>query len=133
MSSLPYKAVVLDMDGVLTPTTSLHEKAWKRLFDEFLEKKRGKDFAPFTEEDYTHYLNGKTRYDAIRSFLHSRQISIPEGSAEDQPGQETVYGLGKRKNEYFHQLLKEEGIAPYADVSPMISQWRQQGLPLAAM
>lgn len=35
-----FKGAVFDLDGVVTQTASLHEESWKRLFDEFLSKRR---------------------------------------------------------------------------------------------
>ena len=35
-----YDAVLFDMDGVVTRTAETHARAWKKLFDEYLEKKK---------------------------------------------------------------------------------------------
>src|SRR5512132_3905135 len=45
-----YDAVLLDLDGVITITASLHAACWKQTFDEYLEKRaaqRGEAFRPF--------------------------------------------------------------------------------------
>ena len=34
-----YDAVLLDLDGVITDTASLHAACWKQMFDEFLKPK----------------------------------------------------------------------------------------------
>src|ERR671919_848315 len=107
-------AVIFDMDGVVTDTASVHAVAWKRLFDEYLtERSRptGEPSRPFdVDEDYRRYVDGKPRYDGVRSFLASRGISLPEGDPSDPPEWETVCGLGNRKNGYFHALLAARGV-----------------------
>ena len=48
------KAVILDMDGVLTQTARLHAKAWKEMFDRYNQRRinSGKEgFAAFTLDD----------------------------------------------------------------------------------
>ena len=34
-----YDAVLLDLDGVITDTASLHAACWKQMFDEYLQKR----------------------------------------------------------------------------------------------
>ncbi|WP_225000180.1 trehalose-phosphatase [Cesiribacter sp. SM1] len=131
MSHLPYKAVILDMDGVLTNTSSLHCSAFKKIFNELLQKKLGSGYVPFDEEDYKRYLAGMPRYKGIRSFIESRNLNLPEGNAADTPDQDTIYGLGKRKNDYFHKLLAEEGVEVFGDALQMMGRWRQLGVPMA--
>lgn len=133
MRHLAYKAVILDMDGVITRTTQLHNKACKQLFDEFLANKESNNAEPFSDQDYQRYLNGTPRYKGVRCFLESRNISIPKGTPSDGPGQETIYGLGARKNEYFLKLLEEEGLQVFEDARQMIEQWQQQKMPMAVV
>ena len=45
-----YDAVLLDLDGVITDTASVHAACWKQMFDEYLQKRatqRGEVFHPF--------------------------------------------------------------------------------------
>ena len=44
--------------------------------------------------DYKLYVDGKPRYEGVRSFLASRGISLPEGTPKDPPAADTVCGLG---------------------------------------
>lgn len=135
MSSHPFKAVILDLDGVVTQTANLHASAWKRMFDEYLERRaktEGTAYDPFDiHTDYRRYVDGKPRYDGARSFLESRGIDLPDGDVGDDPGGETVAGLGNRKNEIFQRLLKEEGPAAYPDAVETIETWRRDGLKTA--
>ena len=34
-----YDAVLLDLDGVITDTASVHAACWKQMFDEYLHKR----------------------------------------------------------------------------------------------
>lgn len=131
---MPFKAAILDMDGVITQTAKLHAKAWKQMFDEFLEKREGKSFKPMTiEEDYKQHINGKPRYKGVRTFLQSRNIVLPEGSPQDSPDQETVVGLGMRKNNYFLDILEKEGVQLYQDTITMVRKWKEEGIKLAVV
>lgn len=125
-------AFILDMDGVLTDTASLHRAAWRHMFDDFLGS-RGGGQAPFSAEDYRKYVDGKPRLDGVESFLASRGIEIPRGSPDDPADRETVHGLGRRKNERFHQLLREEGARPYPTSVEFVEQARRRGFALAVV
>lgn len=101
---------LFDLDGVLTPTAVVHMHAWSRLFTPYLESHGA---APYVEGDYFAYIDGKPRYDGVRSLLESRGIRIPEGEVSDGPDVDTVHGLGNRKNDAFNATLADEGVAPY--------------------
>jgi beta-phosphoglucomutase family hydrolase len=111
------RACLFDLDGVLTQTAKVHAAAWKQMFDEYLEARAGRTgdaFVPFDpRDDYDKYVDGKPRYDGVRSFLESRGIGLPEGSPGDPPSTETVSGLGNRKNELVLKLIDEQGVEPY--------------------
>lgn len=133
-NNIPFKAAIFDMDGVITQTAKLHAKAWKKMFDEFLEKREGKDYKPLNiEQDYTLFINGKGRYDGVRSFLKSRHIEVPEGLPTDTPNKETIYGLGMRKNNYFLEILENEGVQVYQDTLKVIQRWKEDGIKLAVV
>jgi beta-phosphoglucomutase family hydrolase len=111
-----FKAIVFDLDGVITKTAVTHVKAWKQIFDEFLKKKAEREqipFKEFTETDYLNYVDGKPRYEGVASFLESRRINIAQGSRDDSPAEETISGLGNRKNEVFLEILQKEGTEVY--------------------
>ncbi|MGA8047162.1 MAG: haloacid dehalogenase, partial [Dermatophilaceae bacterium] len=84
--------------------------AWGRLFRPFLEAHGAR---AYTDSDYFAYIDGKPRYDGVRSLLESRGIRVPEGEVDDDPSLDTVHGLGNRKNEAFNETLAEEGVEPY--------------------
>ena len=105
------RACLFDLDGVLTQTASVHAAAWKEMFDAFLRsagRADGAAFVPFDAvADYDEYVDGKPRYDGVRSFLASRGIELPEGEPSDPPSAETVRGLGNRKNELVLALIQQ--------------------------
>jgi len=110
------KGCLFDLDGVLTPTAKVHSAAWKQMFDGFLRdraEREGSAFEEFTAKDYAAYVDGKQRGDGIRSFLGSRGIELPDGDPEDGPEQETVNGLGARKNALFTKVLDDDGVEAY--------------------
>ncbi len=113
-----FDAVLFDLDGVLTATAKVHARCWKKMFDEFLAPRAGpgkEAFRPFDAgDDYKLYVDGKPRYDGVRSFLESRGIRIPEGTANDPPNRETVCGLGNRKNDLINEVLRVDGVDVYA-------------------
>src|SRR3977135_679610 len=93
------KACLFDMDGVLTETATVHARAWKQMFDEYLRAHDGDGFSPFTQDDYDEYVDGKPRYDGVKSFLASRGIELPQGTPADPADAETIDGLGNRQKE----------------------------------
>jgi beta-phosphoglucomutase family hydrolase len=130
-------ACLFDLDGVLTQTAKVHAKAWKQMFDEYLRCWAERSGEPFREfalpEDYEEYVDGKPRRDGVRSFLESRGIDLPLGSADDPPDAETIYGLGTRKNELVLQLIHDEGVEAYDGSVRFAEQAREQRLRTAVV
>ncbi|MFW5767553.1 MAG: trehalose-phosphatase [Bacteroidota bacterium] len=131
MKNTDYKAVILDMDGVVTNTATLHFQAWKDMFDKFLQSKKDADFKSLQQKDYNTYLDGVGRFEGIRRFLKSKDITIPEGTQDDDENSDTIYGLGKRKNRIFHELLDKKGVKVYQDARDMIAAWHRMEIPVA--
>jgi beta-phosphoglucomutase family hydrolase len=126
-----YDAALFDLDGVLTPTAEVHMRAWQQLFADFLTR-RGID-QPYVESDYFDYIDGKPRYDGIRAFLASRAIQLAEGTPSDSPQVETVCGLANRKNEFFVELLRQEGVRPYAGSVQLLDHLKERGTKIAVV
>jgi beta-phosphoglucomutase family hydrolase len=110
-------ACLFDLDGVLTQTALVHNAAWKQTFDEFLKtwsERHGRPYVPFDSgADYQDYVDGRPRADGVRTFLASRGISLPEGSPDDGPNEQTVNGIGNRKNELVLQKIREGAVQVY--------------------
>src|SRR3954470_12827549 len=131
------EACLFDLDGVLTQTAKVHAAAWKQMFDEYLEdraRRTGEDFVPFDAgHDYDEYVDGKPRYDGVRSFLRSRGIELPDGSPDDAPSAETVDGLGNRKNELVLELIERDGVEAYEGSVRYVKAARDAGLRRAVV
>jgi alpha,alpha-trehalase len=130
-----FDAVIFDMDGVVTRTADVHAEAWKKMFDTFLmamAARHGQRYEPFDiATDYTRYVDGKARYDGVRDFLASRGIDLREGTPEDAPDEETVCGLGNRKNRYFNEVLEEKGAERYDSTVELIRCLKLAGIGTA--
>lgn len=130
------KAFIFDLDGVVTRTASIHADSWKQMFDAYLNDlgyRTGRAYRPFDiATDYRRYVDGKPRYDGVASFLESRNIEIPHGSPEDSPGQETVCGLGNRKNELFLAGL-QNGVEIYDSTVSLIKKLKDGGIKTAVV
>ena len=121
---------LFDLDGVLTPTAVVHMHAWARLFTPFLEAHGAK---PYSDDDYFAYIDGKPRYDGVRSLLESRGIRIEEGEVTDAPTADTVHGLGNRKNDAFNATLAEEGVTAYPGSVALLDAVTRGGASIAVV
>jgi beta-phosphoglucomutase family hydrolase len=114
-----HEGVLFDLDGVITPTAEIHERAWGDLFAAY----------EYTPADYLAYIDGKPRYDGVRAFLASREVVLPEGDPDDAPGDDSVCALGNRKNSLFNEILDREGIAPYPGSQRTLDLLESLGIP----
>ena len=119
---------LFDLDGVLTDTASVHKKAWKAMFDQFLaEYDAGQP--PFDiGSDYLKYVDGKPRENGVRDFLASRGIELPMGSRDDAPSTESVWGLGNLKNEAVLATIKSDGVEVYEGSRRYLQEAAKAGL-----
>ena len=76
-SPYAFVAHIYDLDGVITSTAELHFDGWKETFDKLIASLQESDLLPqgapqeFTEKLYLDYVDGKPRYDGVRSFIES--------------------------------------------------------------
>ena len=130
-------ACLFDLDGVLTQTAKVHAAAWQQMFDDYLRRRAAQThtaFVPFDPvRDYDEYVDGKPRYDGVRSFLTARGIELPEGEIDDPPDAQTIHGLGNRKNEIVLKLIHEQGVEPYAGSVAYVKAAREAGLRRAVV
>jgi alpha,alpha-trehalose phosphorylase len=85
------RAVIFDLDGVITDTARLHYKAWKRLADE-----QGWSFNETLNED----LKGVSRLGSLDIILQYNRISLTS---------EEKHRLAEQKNSYYNELLSDLG------------------------
>ncbi len=98
------KAVIFDLDGVITDTSEMHYQAWKRLSEE-----RGYNFSRQINEA----LRGIGRLESLDIILRNSGVSL---TVEER------YHQGELKNSYYKELLKTitpdnilPGIAVFLD------------------
>jgi len=131
------RACLFDLDGVLTQTAKIHAAAWKEMFDAFLRERAaqtGESFEPFDPvADYDEYVDGKPRYDGVRSFLAARGIALPEGTPDDPSDAATVHGLGNRKNELVLAMIERQGVEVYEGSVRYVRAVRDAGLGRAVV
>jgi len=116
-----FGAALFDLDGVVTPTAVIHERAWAELFSAW----------DFTPDDYLAYVDGRPRYDGVQTFLASRGIELPWGTPDDAPGDDTICALGNRKNDTFNAVLARDGIAGYPGTMRVLDVLDAAGIPSA--
>ena len=107
------KAILFDLDGVLTDTSEYHYQAWKQLADE--------EGIPLTKEENDAHLRGVGRRDSLMYIIRGRNYS------EDQ-----IQDMMKRKNDYYNKLI--EKMNPSEVVSggkELLQEIRQAGLKSA--
>ena len=134
-----FAAYIFDLDGVLTQTQDLHARAWEKMFNEFLAQRRksqknDEDLASFrVPSDYRKYLDGKPRYDGVRSFLSSRKIQLPSGNESEGENYHTITGLGLTKDKYYQDLLKREGPGVIFDSLTFLHKLKEHSVPMAVV
>jgi beta-phosphoglucomutase family hydrolase len=130
------RACLFDLDGVLTATAAVHKKAWKTVFDGYLEARARREssrFVPFDTEDFERYVDGRPRAEGARAFLASRNIRLQEGGLNDPPGAETVRRIADAKNDAFERLLHDEGVAAFEGSKRYVHAVRGGGLRAAVV
>ncbi len=124
------RAAVFDLDGVLIDTAKFHRRAWKKAFDTFFEE-RGIDDTFDEELDYRGHVDGRPRYDGVAEFLRSRDINLPPGDPEDEPGFDTEAAIGNLKNEMFNEMVDSEGVDPLPGALELLEAFSAAGVPVA--
>jgi len=134
LSARSIDAAVFDMDGVITDSAVVHRTAWKATFDQYLADvgaRTGDPQAPFSDEDYLRYVDGKHRDDGVSSFLAARGIALPHGDLDDAPDAPTVWGLANRKNAAFKQVLVRDGVKAFPSSVDLVRLLQERGVGTA--
>jgi beta-phosphoglucomutase family hydrolase len=136
-----YDAVLFDLDGVLTSTAAIHAAAWKRMFDGYLQasslsagEPREPRYRPFEiATDYKQYVDGKPRYEGVKSFLQSRGIELPFGDPSDAPGDQSICALGNRKDVLVKKAIEDGEVEPFEGSVRWVKQLRDAGFRLGVV
>ncbi len=135
MSKSRCKGVIFDLDGVVTGTARVHALAWESAFNEFLKEdaeRENRPYMPFDKsDDYLRFVDGKPRFEGVKSFLKSRGIQLPFGDVDDSPDQGTVCALGNKKNEQFQEILRREGPEVFHSTVEFIQNLKARGIRVA--
>ena len=114
-------AVLFDLDGVITPTAEIHQRAWLQALNDFSAD----------ETDYHTFIDGRPRLDGVRKFLAGRNINLPEGSAGDAPSTLSVHGIAALKNSLFLHILDHNPFSAYPGSLAVLSALEDQQTPFA--
>lgn len=132
-----FQAVLFDLDGVLTDTASIHSRAWKATFDDFLKLRsltHRTEFIPFeVETDYRQHVDGRPRFEGVDKFLRSRGIDLPWGRHDDPAGDGTICAIGNRKNDLVGTILDEQGVDVYPGSLALLKFLSAEGTPMAVV
>ncbi len=110
------KALIFDLDGVLTDTAHYHYLAWKKLADEL---------GFYFDRDINELLKGVSR---INSF----QIILDKNNASDRFTPEEKEDLANKKNEYYKEMVEQLKPDDILDgIVPFITEARSQGVKCA--
>jgi beta-phosphoglucomutase family hydrolase len=102
------KAVIFDMDGTVVDTTRIEYDAWKQMFDE--------QHVDFPYEEYIQVLGAKG------SEIVKERMDIGDDQVEE---------LLHQKEEYFKQLVEENGLQLIPDVEKVLQEIRRLDLKMA--
>ncbi len=129
----PVDAVVFELDGVVLDTAEVRAAAWQRLFEDVVADPRFPPRArrdPLTDAEYTRFIEGRTSADGVGAFLASRGAPLPAGSPADGPGDWTAFGLGKRQDELFGQLLRGRPPRVFPGTVALLERLRAGRIPV---
>ena len=107
------KAIIFDLDGVLTDTSEFHYKAWKRLADE--------EGIPFTHQENDGYLRGVSRRESLMYIIRGRNYSEAQ-----------IQEMMDRKNRYYNEMI--QSMSPQDLVAggrDLLSEIRNAGIKVA--
>jgi alpha,alpha-trehalose phosphorylase len=118
MSEFPYRAVLFDLDGVLTSTAALHAECWKRTFEEALAQ-------PFDHRrDYLAHLDGRPRRDGVRALLAARGIA---------PEPALVTRIADRKQALVQAALDAGRVEAFPGSMRWVRRLREDGVATAVV
>ena len=132
-----FDAVLFDLDGVITDSAKIHAACWKFTFDTFLKRHAndtGGKFIPFDiDSDYLIYVDGKPRYEGVSDFLNSRNIQLEEGTPDSPAHEQSICGVGNRKNELVNIAIQSKGVDFYQSSLDFVENIVKAGIKTAVV
>lgn len=126
----PLHCILFDLDGVLTPTDTLHRAAWRHVLTDLADAHGVRAYAT---EDYYAHIDGKPRLAGVEAFARSRALTLPAGSPMDPPSMTTLHGIAAAKNDAFHRALRTQAIEPYPDALVLLEHLRRTDVVLGVV
>lgn len=105
------KAVIFDVDGVITDTVPLHYSAWERMFTEYGYH--------FDENIYKEKVNGRPRIDSIKDIMNDLSEEIHLKAAEI-------------KQNYFIQMIEDGHLNTFESSVRFIKGLSSENILIAA-
>ncbi len=107
------KAIIFDLDGVLTDTSEYHYLSWKRLADE--------EGIPFTRQENDEHLRGVSRKESLTYLLKGRKV--PDAQFQE---------MMERKNRYYNEMIKNMTPKDLVEGGrQLLEEIRQAGIKIA--
>lgn len=109
---MSFKGAIFDLDGVIVNSVPLHFGAWKKMFKEY-----GKEI---TMKDYEDKVDGIPRMDGARAILTDLS-------------QEKLEEAATKKQGYFLELLKTEGVNVYKTTRKLMEELKANSVKVAVI
>ncbi|MFV0555520.1 MAG: beta-phosphoglucomutase [Lactovum sp.] len=110
-----FKAVLFDLDGVITDTAEYHFRAWKQLAEEL--------GINGVDREFNEQLKGVSREDSLQKILDLGQLKVSE---------EKFKALAQRKNENYVASIEEVSEADiYPGILQLLTDLKAHGIKIA--
>lgn len=111
-----FKAVLFDLDGVITDTSNYHFLAWEKL---------AKEIGITIDREFNENLKGVSREESLRRILaHGHQALTYS--------EESFVELAERKNSYYVEMIQSVSAADvYPGILTLLQDLRQEGIKIA--
>ncbi|MCG7537126.1 HAD-IA family hydrolase [Pseudoalteromonas sp. OOF1S-7] len=122
------KAVIFDMDGVISDSASIHAVAWEHVLSDVVKKYISPE-QKFTYEDYLNYVDGRSRLEGIQCFLTHKKILLPQGQLTDT-SIDSIHGISNLKNSLFNDIVDRDGVKVFSDALSVIDKLTIKKVPI---
>jgi len=123
-------AVLFDLDGVLTDTAKVHERAWGAAFTELFQSQRANQVPvpSFSGSDYRRLVDGEPRLDGVLHVLAERLITLPLGTPSDRSGTDTAWAIANLKDNLFVEQLAAQKPDAFPSSVKLAQQLQAAGI-----
>ena len=108
------RAIILDLDGVITDTAEYHFRAWQRVAEE--------EAIAFTRADN----------EALRGISRRQSLELLLGASLERFSEDALHEIMERKNGYYRDLLEDITEKDFLEGAPdLLKEIRARGLKMA--